>query len=125
MVRLLVPVQEFKGSDSVIFPHFGRTPLMVEAVISEKGEILSLDSHRNVPHGEMHGHGGAHELVARLMPDALVVMGMGPRGLRDFGDRGIAIFTGPVQTLREAVDSYVGGRLSSLTEACRDAKHKF
>jgi predicted Fe-Mo cluster-binding NifX family protein len=125
MVKLLVPVQEFKGLDSTISPHFGRAPLLAEAIISKEGDIVSLQSLENTPHGERHGHGGTHKRVADLEPDALVVMAMGPRGLRDFGDRGIAVFTGSVRTIGEAVEAYVGGDLSPLTEACHEAKHKF
>jgi len=123
MVRLVIPVESFENERSVIFPHFGRAPEFAVIEISGDGRVISMSSQRNV--GEhFGGHGGAESLVTGLGPDALVVKGMGPRGLEAFQSNGVAVFTGPVNDVGEAIEAYLAGRLSGLTEPCRDARHK-
>jgi len=124
MVRLVIPVESFENERSVIFPHFGRAPEFAVIEISGDGRVISMTSQTNV--GEhFGGQGGAESFVTGLGPDALVVKGMGPRGLQAFQSNGIAIFTGPVNNVGEAIESYLAGKLSGLTEPCRDARHKF
>ncbi len=122
MVRVVIPIENFDYDRSVIFPHFGRAPEFAVVEISDDGRIISMSSQRNV--GEhFGGHGGAETVVTSLDPDALVVKGMGPRGLHAFQSKGVAVFTGPVNNVGEAVEAYLAGRLSGLTEPCRDARH--
>lgn len=122
MVRLVIPIESFDNEKSVIFQHFGRAPEFAVIEISNEGRILSITPERNV--GEhFGGHGEAETVVASLKPDALVVKGMGPRGLAAFESNGIAVFTGPVNNIAEAVEAYLAGRLNGLTEPCRDARH--
>lgn len=124
MVRLVIPIESFDYERSVIFPHFGRAPEFAVVEISDEGSVISMSSQKNV--GEhFGGHGGAEAIVTGLGPDALVVKGMGPRGLQAFQSNGVAVFTGPVNDVGQAIEAYLGGRLSGLTEPCRDARHKF
>jgi predicted Fe-Mo cluster-binding NifX family protein len=124
MVRLVIPVESFENERSVIFPHFGRAPEFAVVEISDDGRVISMSSQRNV--GEhFGGQGGAESVVTRLGPDALVVKGMGPRGLQAFQSNGIAVFTGAANNVGEAIESYLAGKLSGLNEPCRDARHKF
>ena len=81
-----------------------------------------MTSQRNV--GEhFGGQGGAESVVTGLGP-TLVVKGMGPRtpGIPEQRNRGIHR---SVNNVGEAIESYLAGRLSGLTEPCRDARHKF
>ena len=124
MVRLVIPIESFDYERSVIFPHFGRAPEFAVVEISDEGRVISMSSQKNV--GEhFGGHGGAEAIVTGLGPDALVVKGMGPRGLQAFQSNGVAVFTGPVNDVGQAIEAYLGGRLSDLSEPCRDARHKF
>lgn len=124
MVKLVIPVERFERENSTIFPHFGRAPLFTVVELLEDGSVKSISSVNNV--GEhFGGQGGAETLVSGLQPDALVVKGMGPRGLQAFQSKGVAVFTGNVETVGEAIDAYVGGRLVGLTEPCKDARHQF
>jgi predicted Fe-Mo cluster-binding NifX family protein len=122
MVRLVIPIESFDIERSVISPHFGRAPEFAVIDLSYEGRVLSMKSERNV--GEhFGGHGGAETVVASLKPDALVVKGMGPRGLAAFHRNGIVVFASPVNSVGEAVEAYLAGRLSCLTEPCKDARH--
>lgn len=122
MVRLVVPIERFDLERSVLFPHFGRAPEFAVLDLSGEGRVISIRSEENV--GEhFGGDGGAETVVTSLKPDALVVKGMEARGLAAFQNSGIAVLTGPVSNLGEAVEAYLAGRLSCLTEPCKDARH--
>jgi len=123
MVRLVIPIERFDIERSVIFPHFGRAPEFAVIDLSKEGRVISMKSERNL--GEhFGGHGGAEAVVTGLKPDALVVKGMGPRGLADFQSNGIVVFASPLNSVGEAVEAYLAGRLSCLTEPCKDAHHE-
>ncbi|MEM3018109.1 MAG: NifB/NifX family molybdenum-iron cluster-binding protein, partial [Candidatus Bathyarchaeia archaeon] len=122
MVKLVIPVERFDGERSILFPHFGRAPYFAVAELSEDGSVRSISPVDNVG-GHFGGHGAAEVLVSKLEPDALIVKGMGPRGLEAFQSKGIAVYTGDVNTVGEAITAYTTGRLVTLTEACREARH--
>lgn len=124
MSRLVVPVERDEQYRSRISAHFGRAPLFAVVEISEDGVARSLEIVENVGR-HSGGRGLAHDAVAKFRPDAMVVMGMGPRGLQRFQDEGVAVFTGEVTTVGEAIEAYVRGQLRGLTEACREARHRF
>jgi predicted Fe-Mo cluster-binding NifX family protein len=122
MVRLVIPIESFDIERSVISEHFGRAPEFAVIDLSDEGRVISMTSERNL--GEhFGGHGGAETVVTNLKPDALVVKGMGPRGLAAFQSNGIVVFASPVNSVGEAVEAYLAGRLSCLTEPCKDARH--
>lgn len=90
--------------------------------LSGEGRVISIRSERNV--GEhFGGQGGPETVVASLKPDVLVVKGMGPRGLAAFQSNGIVVFTSSATSVGEVVEAYLAGRLSCLTEPCKDARH--
>ena len=124
MVKLVIPVEKFDRENSTIFPHFGRAPSFAVVELLQDGSMKSISSVDNVAE-HFGGHGGAETLVSNLEPNALVVKGMGPRGLQAFQSRGIAVFTGDVTTVKDAVSAYLGGKLVGLTEPCKDAQHQF
>lgn len=124
MPRLVVPVERDERYRSRIFPHFGRAPLFAVVEISKEGVAQSLEVVENVGQ-HAGGHGYTHDAVIGLRPDAVVVMGMGPRGLQRFQDERVAVFTGDITTVGEAVEAYARGELRGLTEACREARHRF
>jgi len=122
MVRLVIPVESFEKENSIIFPHFGRAPLYVLVELLDDGSLKSIVPIQNA--GEhFGGHGAAETLVANLSPDAVVVKGMGYRGLQAFQSKGVSVFTGDSTNVREAIDAYLSGRLVALTEPCKEAEH--
>jgi len=122
MVRLVIPIESFDIQRSVISEHFERAPEFVMIDLSHEGRVISITPERNV--GEhLGGCGGLETVVTSLKPDALVVKGMGPRDLAAFQSNGIVVFASPVNNVGEAVEAYLAGRLSCLTEPCKDARH--
>ncbi len=124
----MIPIEKFEGVQSVIFQHFGRAPLFAVVDLSDEGEILSIQQRENVGQ-HFGGHGHAATIVSELKPDALIVKGMGPRGLNRFQSEGVAVFTptfpDAIKTIGEAIQQYVRGALVGMTEPCREARHHF
>jgi predicted Fe-Mo cluster-binding NifX family protein len=124
MVKLAIPVEKFEKEKSIIFPHFGRAPIFAVIDLLDDGSVKSI-THVENSSEHFGGQGSAETLISSIGPNALVVKGMGPRGLEAFQSNGIAVFTGDVNTVGEAIDAYVDGRLIGLTEPCREARHQF
>ena len=122
MVKIAIPIESFKGEDSPIFHHFGRAPMFALATLTQDNKVESIKSVENA--GEhFGGHGAAETLALNLNIDAVVVKGLGPRGLQAFQENGVAVYTGNFNTVGEALDSYINGKLSGLTESCKEARH--
>jgi len=123
MVRIVIPIEHFQNQASRIFPHFGRAPLFALVTLAKDRKIEDIKPVQNM--GEhFGGHGAAEALAVNLNADAVIVKGMGPRGLQAFQERGIDVFTGNVNTVEEAIDAYIEERLLTLTEPCREARHR-
>jgi predicted Fe-Mo cluster-binding NifX family protein len=58
-----------------------------------------------------------------LKPNAIVVYGMGPRGLMTFQDAGIAVLRANANTVKRVVAAYTNDKLQELTEGCQHAHH--
>ena len=123
MVRIVIPIEHFQNQASRIFPHFGRAPLFALVTLTKDKTIEDINPVQNKG-GHFGGHGAAEALAVNLNADAVIVKGMGPRGLQAFQEKGVGVFTGDINTVGEAVDAYIKGRLSALTEPCREAQHK-
>lgn len=122
MVKIIFPIEDLFEERSVIFPHFGKAPNFAIAEVRENGTLSSISYFKNT--GEhFGGHGKAMTIVSAVKPDVLVVKGMGQRGLQAFQNMGVSVMTGDVNTVGEAIDDYINGRLVELTEGCHDARH--
>ena len=122
MVKIVIPIEGLFEEKSVIFPHFGRAPNFAVAEVRENGTLDSISYVKNT--GEhFGGHGKAMTIVSEVKPDVLVVKGMGPRGLEAFQNIGVSVMTGDANTVGEAIDDYINGRLVELTEGCHEARH--
>ncbi len=69
------------------------------------------------------GVGSPHDHLTKLQPEAIVVHGMGPRGIMAFNSSGIEVLKTTAGTVQEVVDEYTTGKLGALTEGCPDAQH--
>lgn len=123
-MKVVLPVEEFEGLKSIVSQHFGRAPFFAVVDLRDGGGIEGV---RGVENKGEHigGRTSVEQLVGGIRPDALIVKGMGPRALYAFQSQGIAVFTGEFSTVEEAVKGYVAGRLRSLTESCKEARHRF
>jgi len=120
--RIVVPAADESGLDAQLAEHFGRAPYFAVVDLDEKGTVSEV---KTVPNAGEHcgGQGLAHDNILRLKPNAIVVYGMGPRGLTTFQEAGVAVLRANANTVKEVVAAYNEDRLQELTEGCQHAHH--
>jgi len=120
--RIVVPAVDESGLNAQLAQHFGRAPYFAVVELDEKGEVESV---KTVPNVGEHcgGTGHTHNHILELKPNAIIVYGMGPRGLTGFQNAGVAVLRATANTVRELVAAYKEDGLQELTEGCHDAHH--
>jgi len=120
--RIVVPTVDESGLSAQLAEHFGRAPYFAVVELDEKGDVASVKTMPNV--GEhCGGIGQTHDHILELRPNAIIVYGMGPRGLTGFQNAGVAVLRAIADTVREVVSAYNEDRLPELTEGCHHAHH--
>jgi predicted Fe-Mo cluster-binding NifX family protein len=118
--RILIPTQDPQGTE--VAEHFGRAPFFAVIDLDDKGHTIEMKVHPNS--GEHSGgKGHAHDNVQRYNPRAVIVQGMGPRGIMGFQSQNIAVLQANSRSVQEIVAAYNQGELEELTEGCVDAHH--
>jgi predicted Fe-Mo cluster-binding NifX family protein len=121
--RVIVPAEDQKGLNARLAEHFGRAPYYAVVDFDENGEVADVKTVPNV--GEHAGGiGFAHDHILEYKPNAIIVYGMGPRGLITFQDAGVAVLKANANTVGEVVAAYREDKLQELTEGCEQAHHK-
>jgi predicted Fe-Mo cluster-binding NifX family protein len=121
MKKLMIPIEEFNGENSIISDHFGRSPYFAVIEISD-GNFEIIDKVKNVSE-HFGGRGRAAPLILNQKPDILIVKGMGPRALQIFNDNGIEVFSTKASKVKDIIENYLDNKLTNLTEPCEDSKH--
>ena len=118
--RIVIPAHDMNARE--IADHFGRAPFF--AVIDiEDGDTVKMEIHPNT--GEHSGgKGHAHDNVLQYNPKAIIVQGMGPRGIMSFQSRNIAVLRANSRSISELIRAFSKRQLEELTEGCSDAHHK-
>lgn len=118
--RILIPTQDSQGSE--VADHFGRAPFFAVIDLDDAGHTVEMKVHPNV--GEHSGgKGHAHDNVQQYNPRAVIVQGMGPRGIMSFQSQNIAVLRANSKSVQELVNAYTQNGLEELTEGCADAHH--
>jgi predicted Fe-Mo cluster-binding NifX family protein len=121
--RIVVPVVSDIGLDSKIAEHFGRAPCFAVVELDESRNVSNV---KTVPNVGEHagGMGQSHDHIVKLKPNAIIVYGMGPRGLSAFQDAGIAVLRADAHTIADVIAAYKENKLQELTEGCHHAHHQ-
>ena len=122
MPKVVIPVADESGLNAQLAEHFGRAPYFVLIDLNEESEVSNVKTIPNV--GEhAGGMGQTHDHILELRPDAIIVYGMGPRGLSTFQNAGVAVLRANADTVKEVVSAYKDDKLQELTEGCHHAHH--
>lgn len=119
--RVVIPTEDAEGT--TVAEHFGRSPYYITIDLNEDGSLSNRTIHPNTG-GHMGGTGHAHDNVMNLLPNVVIVQGMGPRGITGFQSHGVAVLKANSQSVEQVLSAYVSGSLSELTEGCADAHHR-
>ncbi len=121
--RIVVPVVDESGLNAQLAEHFGRAPFFAVVEVDENGDISKVKTVPNV--GEHFGGGGqTHDRILELKPNAIIVYGMGPRGLTGFQNAGVAVLRANSNSVKEVIAAYKEDTLQELTEGCHHAHHQ-
>jgi len=119
--RILIPAQDMNGTE--VADHFGRAPYFAVVELDDNGTAITMKVHPNT--GEHSGgKGHAHDNVLHFNPKAIIVQGMGPRGIMSFQSKNIAVLRANSKSVQEIIDAFSQNKLEELTEGCADAHHK-
>jgi predicted Fe-Mo cluster-binding NifX family protein len=120
--RIIVPTDDQQGLNARLAEHFGRAPYYTIIELDENGEVSNL---KTVPNVGEHagGMGFSHDHILNYKPNALIVYGMGPRGLNTFQGAGVAVLRANADTVGKVISAYKNDALQELTEGCEHAHH--
>jgi predicted Fe-Mo cluster-binding NifX family protein len=120
--RIVVPTIGQEGLKATLAEHFGRAPNFAVVDLNENGDVVNL---KDVPNVGEHagGRGYTHDHILGLQPNAIIVYGMGPRGLNTFQSAGVAVLRANANTVGEVIAAYKDDKLQELTEGCQHAHH--
>jgi predicted Fe-Mo cluster-binding NifX family protein len=108
--RIIVPAAGQEGLNAYLAEHFGRAPYFAVVDLNENGEVDNVKTVSNVEHytGRM---GQPHDVVLDLQPNAIIVYGMGRRGIISFQTAGVAVLRANANTVKEVIDAYKENKL--------------
>ncbi len=119
--RILIPTEDREGTE--VAEHFGRAPYFAVLDLDDIGTAIEMKVHPNT--GEHSGgRGHAHNNVQKFQPNAVIVQGMGPRGITSFQSQNIAVLRANSKSVQEIIQAYSQNELEELTDGCADAHHK-
>jgi predicted Fe-Mo cluster-binding NifX family protein len=120
--RIIVPAASQDGLNANLAEHFGRAPYFAVVDLNDNREVANV---KTVPNVGEHagGMGYTHDHILGLQPNAIVVYGMGPRGLTSFQNAGVAVLRANGNTVGEVVAAYKDHKLQELTDGCEHAHH--
>lgn len=119
--KLIVATENQDGINAPLAEHFGRAPYFT-IVELDNNEVSNVSTVKNVSE-HVGGTGSPHDYITQLQPKALIVYGMGPRGIMAFQSAGIEVLKAIGSTVKEVVEAYKQGILEELTEGCPHAHH--
>jgi predicted Fe-Mo cluster-binding NifX family protein len=120
--KVIIPTENQQGLNAKLAEHFGRAPYYTIVEFDENSEVSNV---KTVPNVGEHagGMGYSHDNLLQYQPNAIIVYGMGPRGLTTFQNAGIAVLKANANTVGEVVTAYKEDKLLELTEGCEHAHH--
>jgi len=119
--KIIIPTENKEGLNAPLAQHFGRAPYFT-VVELDNGKVTNVTAVANTSE-HVGGTGSPHDVLTQLQPKAVVVHGMGPRGIMAFQSVGIQVLKANAETVKEVVEAYTQGKLQELTEGCPDAHH--
>lgn len=120
-MRIAVSAESKNGLDSVVAEHFGRCPAFV-LVDVENGVIGAVQSLDN-PFYPNHEPGQVPNFIASRGANVMLTGGMGGRAITFFQQANVEAVTGAWGTVRQAVELYLGGSLSSAAPCRESVEH--
>ncbi len=120
-MKIAVTAENNFGLDSTVAQHFGHASFFL-LVDVENGEVTGASGIAN-PFAEAHQPGQIPAFVHEQKADVILSGGMGGRAIEFFEQYGIHAATGAAGTVRQALENYLGGKLSVATACDESVEH--
>ena len=119
-MRIAISAENQNGLDSPVSPHFGRCPcyILVDVEGQEVTAVTAVDN----PYYGNHTPGQVPGFIHSQGANVMLAGGMGRRAVTFFQQYGIQPVTGASGTVRQALQSYLGGDLRDA-EPCAESQH--
>lgn len=111
----IIITSEGTTRESPIDPRFGRAKHLL-LVDTDSGELSAHDNLQNLNAPQGAGIQAA-QTVARLGAEAVLTGHVGPKAFTTLQAANIAIYSGVSGTVREAIEQFTSGRLTSAVKA--------
>ena len=120
MTKVCIPTASSGGWSDSVGEHFGRVPTytIVDTETNEANVVPNSSEHAG-------GVGLPAEILTGLGIDVLLCRGAGRRALDILASKGIQVCVGISGTVRDAVDAWKAGGLSSATPGDACQQHAF
>ena len=115
--RIVIPVSDENGLDSVLSQHFGRAPFYAIIDLDENGKVIGKGTIANSSE-HFGGVGLPPERIMQLKPKALVTYGLGSKALQMFQAGGVGVLRTDATTVQGVVKAYNNNELQELTTGC-------
>ena len=119
-LRIAISADNKNDLDSPVSLHFGRCPCYI-LVDVEGREIKAVTAIDNPYYGN-HAPGQVPAFIHSQGANVMLAGGMGHRAVSFFQQYGIEAVTGASGTVRQAMQSYLGGDLQGA-EPCAESQH--
>ncbi|HUZ17725.1 MAG TPA: NifB/NifX family molybdenum-iron cluster-binding protein [Spirochaetia bacterium] len=120
-MRIAVTAEEDSGLESRVAQHFGHAPYFIFVDVQDR-EITGTNGEEN-PFSAGHTPGQIPGFIKEQGADVILSGGMGGRAVEFFENLGVHAATGAVGTVREAVESYLGGELNGAAPCNESIEH--
>ena len=120
-MRIAVSAQTNDGLDSMVAQHFGRCPYFALVDVDEN-EVQAVEVIDN-PYYAGHQAGQVPQFIYDHQANVMLSGGMGGRAIQIFASMGINTATGAVGTVRETLESYLGGDLREAAPCADSVAH--
>jgi predicted Fe-Mo cluster-binding NifX family protein len=109
-MKIVFPVENFCGSDSLLYGHFGSAPSF--ALVDT--ETRAIEQLTNEDQEHVHGACNPLRALGSVSVDAVVVGGIGGGALSGLRNAGIRVFKSVVPTIGEVLDNLDKGALLEI-----------
>jgi len=115
-MKVCIPVEEYRGLDSVVYGHFGSAPVFVLV----DTETLAVEPLSNRDEHHQHGACSPLKAIGGRQVNAVIVGGIGSGAIRGLNQAGIEVYRFVDGTAGQAVQQLKTGKLSplNLDHAC-------
>ena len=120
-MRIAISADTNNGLESQVAHHFGRCPFF--AIVHVEGKEVSCVEVINNPFYGNHQPGQVPGFIHQQKADVMLAGGMGRRAIDFFRQLGIEAATGVGGSVRDALESYLGGELSGAAPCKESEEH--